>query len=368
MNPSVSRFAIIRAIVGKDLREFSRDKFFMLITVLGLVAYVALYWFLPSDVEESISVGIHQSGMDSLFAELEEDGGIEFTLVESRVDLETALGFGDSEPDNKLDIGLEFPPDFLSTVSAGEVASVSVLVGPEVPQEIRSAMSSMVREIAYALAGDELPVTRLPEEEIILGQDRAGSQVPIQDKFRPLLAFFVLIMETMALGALVAAEIQSRTVTAILVTPAKVSDFLAAKAILGTLLAFSQVTLLMVLVRGFDNNAPLMITTLLLGSALVTGFGLLIGSSGKDFLNQIFYSMALLIPLSIPAFGVLFPGAAGPFVQLLPTFGLVDAMVGISIDGAGWRDVASSLGMLAAWVLIAFALGLTLLKRKVQTL
>ena len=100
-------------------------------------------------------------------------------------------------------------------------------------------MSSFVREASYALAGFSLPVSEPDEELVILGIDRAGEQLSIRDRLKPLYAFVLLIMEAIALGALIASEIQQRTVTAILATPARLSDVLAAKGVIGALLSFS---------------------------------------------------------------------------------------------------------------------------------
>ena len=75
----------------------------------------------------------------------------------------------------------------------------------------------MVREIAFAAAGSDVPVTLPAEEVIILGEDRAGNQVSLQQNMGPLLIFFILMVETFALAGLVASEIQTRTVTAVLI-------------------------------------------------------------------------------------------------------------------------------------------------------
>lgn len=56
-------------------------------------------------------------------------------------------------------------------------------------------------------------------------------------------------------------------------TPVRVIDFLAAKSIFGVALAFTEVALLALLIRAFAVNAPAVIMILLLGAALVTGFG-----------------------------------------------------------------------------------------------
>ena len=125
---------------------------------------------------------------------------------------------------------------------------------------------------------------------------------------RPLVLVLVLMVETFALASLVAIEVQERTVVAVLATPARVNDFLAAKGIFGTALAFIEVTLLGLLIGAFAVNAPVIIVTLLLGAVLVTGFGLFSGAFGRDFLGTLFIAFFFMIPLMIPAMGALFPG------------------------------------------------------------
>ena len=178
-----------------------------------------------------------------------------------------------------------------------------------------------------------------------------------------------LIIETFALSSLVATEIQARTVTAVLVSPTRVSDFLAAKGILGTGMAFAQAVLLLLIIGSFANQPFILLAArVLLGAVLVTGFGLIAGSAGKDFIETLFYGMAFMIPLMIPAIAVLFPGSAAVWVKILPSYGLVQAVVQSSAYNAGWPDVLPHLGTALGWCVVAFAAGLVILKRRVETL
>ena len=74
-----------------------------------------------------------------------------------------------------------------------------------------------------------------------------------------MLAFFVLMVEAFALASLIAGEVQAKTVTALLVTPARTGDVLAAKTILGTLLAFIQAALLLLAVKALDEDVLLLL-------------------------------------------------------------------------------------------------------------
>jgi ABC-2 type transport system permease protein len=155
---------------------------------------------------------------------------------------------------------------------------------------------------------------------------------------------------------------------AVLATPATIADVLAAKGIFGTALAFSEAMLLGILIGALAVNTPLVIVALLLGSILVTGFGLLAGAFGKDFLGTMVVAMLFMVPLMVPAFGALFPGSTAAWIKALPTYGLVDTVVGVTAYGESWGDVGTTLLVLAAWGAAAFVVGAAVLRRRVITL
>ena len=148
MSTQVSRAAILWAIVRKDLLEYSRERFFVVITVIGILFYALAFWLLPSSVNESFTVGIRQTGMDAIFTEAmgDQSAGIEIVQFESIEALEAALGVGDAEPAVPLAIGLAFPDDFLQSVAAGGKTTVRVYLDANVPVEMRRAMD----ELSYA--------------------------------------------------------------------------------------------------------------------------------------------------------------------------------------------------------------------------
>lgn len=362
----MTRLGVVAAIVRKDFKEFGRDRFYVFVSALGLVFYVVIYWILPAGVDETIEVGVHGADVGpAVLVGAGEEQGLAIAEFGTSEELEQAV-LGES--DRKVAVGLDFPAGFVDLVAAGEPTTVRILITPEVPVEYRDAMSSFVRELAYAVAGDSPPITQPAEQDVILGEDRAGDQVSLRERMGPMFVFFILLVEMFALGTLVSSELQNRTVTAILATPARMSDFLAAKGILGTLLTFGQ-ALLLVAVIGVIGTSPIaLVAALLLGSILVTGVGLIAGSTGKDFVGLVFWSMLFMIPLMVPAFAALFPGSAAAWVRALPTYGLVETIVRASAFGDGLADVAGLLGMLLAWCIVAFGAGLIVLRRKVVAL
>lgn len=390
MSRPVSHTTVISAIVRKDLAEYGRDRLWAFLTVFVIIIVVALFWILPDDVQESIDAGISGLEPSTLAAIGQSEQGLLPIGFPTEAALRSVVA-GDAEawqidgrtvvvPDGsevpsggkrvEVSIGLAFPPDFLEATAAGRSTEVTLYVDGTVPDEIENAMASLVREIAFGVAGDPLPVQTagVAQTFVILGQDRAGNQVTARDGFRPIFVFLILMMEMFVMASLIAKEIQDRTVTAVLVTPATVGDVLAAKGIAGALSGLAQAVIVLAAINSLSPQPLLILTLMLLGSVMISGTAMLAGSSGKDFIGTLFYGMAYMVPLLVPAFAALFPGTASAWVRALPSFPLVEGLVDVTTYGAGWSETLPELMALLAWCLGLFALGFVVLRRKVQSL
>lgn len=395
MSRPVSHATIIAKILDKDVLQYSRDTVYLVLTLVGLVIFVVTFYLIPDFVDETITLGIYQTDLEELIEEYEdgpEGEGLEFVQFETEAIMQGVIAddleawrtdAGDvvivnraadePRPDNserlEVAIGIAFPEEFAIKTRVGEKATVRVYSDAAVPPEIKGGMASFVKQIAYGIAGDDLPVTQPEQENFILGIDRTGDQVSVREKMRPMLAFFVLMIETFSLASLISSEVAHKTITAILVTPASLGDVLAAKTIFGTVLAFVQALLLLILVGAFTaQNWWLLLLIILMGAVMFTGIGMIIGAAGRDFMGTLFYGVALIVPLTIPAVSILFPGSAALWVQVLPTYGLVQTLNQVAAYGAGFSDVAVYVAMTAAWLVVLYATGLYALKRKVESL
>jgi ABC-2 type transport system permease protein len=390
MSRPVSRVAVVWSIVKKDLTEYSRDKLWAFLTVLTLVMMIVIFWVLPDSVDESIAVGISGVGNSALFASLQaaEEGGLELIPFDSAEDLKSVIT-GDATAwrfegqtvviANKSDeeqpagsekatviIGLSFPADFFAAITSGQKTTVEIFVDAQTPREIRTAMSGMVRELAFAVAGNQLPVVAPQELYVVLGEERIGNQVTPRESLRPLFIFMILLMEMFGMSSLIAREIQNRTVTALVVTPAKTGDILAAKGITGLIMGLSQAVILFAAFNMLSTQPLLLLLLMLLGALMVSGTAMIAGTLGRDFMSNLFYGFAFMIPLLIPAFGALFPGSGSAWVKVLPSYPLVQGLVKVTTYGDGWADTLGEIGTLFAWCVGLFAIGWIVLKRKVE--
>ncbi len=372
-----SRLAIISAIVLKDLREFSRDRLWMILTPISLIFLIVLFIILPDTVSETLTLGVYPSYIAESFSILIDRESGEFQGLE-------IVGFADEDSlsdavlrgSGDVSIGIALPADFTESFLSGAGGSVSVYVSESVPQEMRRALASGVREIAYAVqaiySGDN-PMSTLPVElphlqARILNEDMAGRQVPLRDRIRPILVIIILLIDALALAGLVSVEIEHRTATALLVTPARMGDFLVAKCVTGTILAVSQAFLFLLATGGFVFDWLIVTVLILLGAGMASAVGMLSGTSGRDFMGTLFFGMIFIIPLMIPALSIMFPGRPSIIIRLLPSYGLVEAISGVLSEGRGLRFAAPHIMTTILWDIILLGSAFFLLRRRVESL
>lgn len=414
MSRPASAWNIVRAIMKKDLRLYERNRVYLFLTVVAIMAFAVIFWIVPGTVKETITVAVTPpleevvaESRDALlslgipaehihrieqFEMVSEQEGLELVQLETDDLLKRVITGeievyrlpegtlvlrdrtkGEPKPSGAqrvdLDIGLAFPDAFLARLAMGEKTRVTVFADASVPPEIRNALRSFVRETAFAVAGKDLPVELPSEETIILGPHRVGQHASLREKLRPLIAFVVLMVETYAMASLISTEVLQRTITALVVTPMKMWHFFTAKTLFGTCLALGQGLVILLLVGAFTPfNWSLLLVTMIIASFLFTAVAMLIGAAGKDFLGQLMYSLLFTIPLLIPAFSVLFPGTVATWVKAIPSYPIIHLLAGATVYETGWAESYGMLSYALMWALVIYSLGLFVLKRKVETL
>jgi hypothetical protein len=158
---------VVSTIVRKDLTEFRADRFFLVITALSVVFYPLIFWVLPSTVDETLRVGVVQTGLDPVLDALTESDGIEAVEYASEDELADALTGSQDE----LVAGLVFPADFLAAAATQEPVQVGLLVTADVPPEVETALDAVASEIVLSVLGEPPPADLLGEP-VVLGEDR----------------------------------------------------------------------------------------------------------------------------------------------------------------------------------------------------
>jgi ABC-2 type transport system permease protein len=258
-------------------------------------------------------------------------------------------------------VGVVLPPDMTEQISAGQRPTVQLYFTGDLPPEFQDVYVMFVRELAFLIGGEPL---NIETQEEVLGPDLAGQQIPPRDRMLPLLAVFVLMMETLGMASLISSEVESGTLRALLVTPLTVPGLFLGKLITGTGLAFAQAALLMAITGGPMRQPLLILLTLLIGSVMVTGLAFLIASVARDFMSVVGWGILAIVLLAIPGLSVLLPGLVSGWIRLLPSHYLVDTVHRVVNFGAGWAEVGSSLALLAASAAVFVGLGMVTLRRR----
>jgi ABC-2 type transport system permease protein len=156
-----------------------------------------------------------------------------------------------------------------------------------------------------------------------------------------------------------------------LATPMKKWQFLISVMSSRFLFSVLQAIILLVFARyvfGVVNQGSTLALAVLivLGSAMFFGVGVLIASRAKTQ-DAIFGLMNLVqLPMWILS-GIFFssdrfPAAMQPFIKILPLTPLIDSMRAVMLEGATLMSQAAALGIMIAWCIGSFALGLRLFR------
>lgn len=348
---------VIRALLKKDFSLFMSNRFYMLMTIFGLVFYIGIYFVMPFKVDEKLSLAMYAPALPPAFETLINQEGAEVEIYPSEEALKQAVLDGD------YSVAVALPPDIVDIWISGGKPEITVYYASDLPPEASAAVVSLVKELSYAQTGQALNF-EITEE--ILGPDMLGNQITIRDRLRPLLAVFLLLLEIMTLASLISVEIEQGTAQALLVTPMRTADLFVAKGVLGVGLAFVQTILFMAIVGGLNHQPLIILTTLAIGSVMVVGAGFLLASLTRDVMSVTGWGILIIIVLAIPGFGVAIPGLISDWAKVIPSYYLTDTVSRVANYSAGWGDVGTNLAILAGIAVVVVWAGMFTLRRRYQ--
>ena len=345
---------LILTLIKKDLTLFSRNQFYFVMTIVGLVLYIALYFVMPQTLDENIKLGVYTPGIQT-GSSLAGIQGVEVQPFTSLDELKDAV------KKNEYPVGIALPEDLLNKFAKGEQAVVTVYYSASTPEEMKGAINALINQMAYFITGQDIPLVMQTE---ILGPDLLGAQIPWRDRLIPMMAVLILGTEILSLASLISTEIEQDTVRALLVTPLKLRHLLSAKALLGIGLAFIQVVLFMTVIGGLTHEPATMILGLFVGSILVTGLGFLIASMAHDSMGVTSWGMILFIVFFIPAIGGMVPGILSDWAKVIPSYYLIDFVSRLSNYGATFSELSGNLMIMLGWSAVFGVTGTLALRRR----
>ena len=261
-----------------------------------------------------------------------------------------------------LDMGIVLPEGFDSAVIQGSEVEIKAYISGESLAENRVLLGVTIADLVRELAGQEAPVAI---EINTLGEEES---LPWSDRLLPLVVLMAVYLGGLFLPATsIINEKERKTMQALLVTPTTTADVFVAKALTGVVLSLVMGVVILLLNQVFGVEPVLLILVLGLGAVMAAEVGLLCGIYLKDITSLFAIWKLGGILLFAPALVYMFPQIPEWVARVFPTYYLVQPVVELALQGAGWSEIAGDVVVLIA-VDAVLAVALLLLLRKTTRL
>jgi ABC-2 type transport system permease protein len=344
---NVKRVAIL---LRRELFQGPKSFIFLWSVVLPVVMSLVLSLVFGTLFNDKPRLGITDQGSSDLVELAQKSPSVTTREYGSVGDLEQAVRTG------AVDFGVVLPEDFDSLVMEGQPVEITAYIWGESLAKHRVIAQVTLLDLVRDLSGREAPV------DIVMNPVGDKPGVPWSDRLLPLLVLMAVFVGGMFLPATsLVTEKQKRTLEALTVTPTTLLEVVLAKGILGFSISLAMGLIILALNGAFGGEPGLLAMMLALGAVMAAELGLILGSFAKDMSSLFAVWKTGGILLFAPAFIYLFPEIPQWIGQIFPTYYLVEPVVRISQEGAGWPEIAAHVFVLMALdVLLMAAVGLAM--------
>lgn len=322
----------IFVILGKDLLHGPRGFFVVLVVAAPLLITLVVNLVagdLFAGTPKLAVTGDVSSAMVALLQQAPQVKVVEYT---SKGGLKSAVERG------AADMGLVIPQGLDGDIASGRVTSIQAYVWGESSAKDRLVMTTAVSQAARQLGAQQDPIN---VQTVVLG---SGQSQPWRERLMPLTVMMAIFFAGLMLPAVsLIEEKQKRTLNAIAVTPASLSDIFIAKAILGVVLSMIMGVVILLINSAWGDSPMFLLGTLFLAAIMASEIGLILGTLITD-MNTLFavWKFGGLV-LFGPAIVYMFPQLPQWLGYLFPTYYLVRPIMDVSLGTANSMTLVISL-------------------------
>lgn len=341
----------ILKIVGKDFAVGPRKPFFIWALLLPFALTLLFQFAFGSLFEPKPRLGIVDLGQSAVTAEVQELEGFEVSILQDVDDLINKV------ENHDFDAGLILSAGFDRAVKAGEKPLLEFYMSGESLASNRIIIAVTAIGMIRGLEGTEPPVE---VETIYFGEPG----LPISIRLVPVIVFYALAMSGMWVpSSSLVEEKEKGTLTAMLVTSARVNEVLAAKWLLGFIFAVVMATVTLLLNRAFGPRPLEVMLVISVAAALTAMIGLLIGIASKTATMLFTLIKSLGVFLFIPVIFYLFPEWPQWIAMFFPLYWIIRPIWDVSVMGEPLSVVWFELLVAVAITLALVPLALSMKKR-----
>jgi len=332
---------MVCAVASKDVLEAVRSKTtgINILMAIGMVLFFS--WNSTTDHwEEATAVAVYDPGNSGLMAMLESSPVFDPLPVSSMQELEEAVG--------SVPLGLSIPADFdrtLDTATTGTEGLVQLIGYLEWSLRFEAGDLEIEYEQQLAeLLGQPVDIN-IGENLVVPGPDSLGRIRPISHT----LMISTLWVALTVVPLLMMEEKQTKTMDALLISPASIEQVILGKALAGLFYILVCVGLVLVLNWTWFTSWGLALVGFTSSALLAIGLGLLIGTLADQPQKVTLWAMPVLLIALLPTQllqmeDVLSAGVINA-MSWIPTVGLVKVLRFSLSSGAPLLQILSNLGL-----------------------
>jgi ABC-2 type transport system permease protein len=309
----------IWSLMRKDFALGPRKPFFLWALIMPVALTFIFQVAFGSLFEPKPRLGIVDAGRSGVTAAVRQMDGIELTLLDDAGELRRRVR------NNDLDAGLVLPAGFDAAVRAGEKPKLEFYIGGESLAANRIILSVTAIDLIRGIAGDETPLT---VETVRFGE--AG--LPVSIRLVPLIIFYALVMAGIWVpGSSLVEEKEKGTLTALLVTPVRVSEVLAAKWTLGFVFASFMAGATLLLNGAFGPRPLHVLAVVAVAAALNSMIGVIVGVFSKSSTMLFALLKGAGLFLFAPVIFYLFPEWPQWIARVFPLYWIIEPIWRVSV-------------------------------------
>ncbi len=333
-------------VLRKDLALGPRSPIFLWAIVLPVALTVILQVAFGSLFDPEPRLGIVDEGDSAITAGVEDMEGIELTMLDDEAELKRQVEAND------LDAGLILPEGFDEAVKGGEKPVLQFFIGGESYASNRIILTVTTLDLVRELEGSEAPVM----VDIV---DFGEAGLPISIRLIPVIVFYALVIAGLFVpGSNIVEEKEQGTLTAILVTPVKSAEVLAAKWLFGVILASVMGVASLAMNGAMGSNWAEVVLVVVIAAMLSAMLGVVVGVFAKDSAMMFGIVKGAGIFLFAPAVFYIFPDWPQWIAKLFPLYWIIEPIWQVSVMGESvttvWSELAVALGITAALGVLAW--------------
>lgn len=340
-------------VLGKEFRIGPRSPVFLWVLFLPVFFTLILQVTFGSIFDPEPRLGIVDEGSSTITTSVQGMEGIDLALLDNPEDLKTRVEAND------LDAGLVLPSGFDDQVRSGSQPTLEFYVGGESLASNRIILAVTTIDLVREIEGTPSPVD---VAVVALGDEG----LPIDVRLVPFIMMYALVVAAVFLPAVsIADEREKGTLDALIVTPVKLSEVMAAKGILGVVLALAMTVFTLFLNNAFGAEPLALFVVLLFGSILCAEIGLIFGAVAKDTTAVFALIKGTGILLIGPTVFYIWPDWPQWIGKLFPTYWVINPIFEVSLNNGTLGDVWVELAV-AAGVIVLLGAAVVVLTRRLS--